>query len=644
MKARGSTDPKVGKKNDDQDEDSHGQDEDHVEEKDPPTDAALKEGQKEVVDHPQDEMGEVGDSRSEIRDLFHIEDATLAVWGKADDILTISKAESQAAEPPRVFTHDEKLYTNDNLLRIISEEKYDRGVTGMCEDWMVRQQGVLFIKLRWAITEGLKIYVHACDNHRDMMNRAEELIASVGEEYRVTVTRRLTKGWQEQGIPKTWRPVLDVWYEQEEKLKAAAAAAARKKRNKKKEKKDKRKRLEAEEEDEEVPAQEPGVTGNATDVQSLKMQESVIAEGTTHAGRPDPQDRELRVMRRQSHKLNKERKQSAEEAEEGAGADTGKARLEYESVAPAEVPDEVKPDATSSHIVSPAVRRIAAEQEIDPKNVEGTGKAGRVTKSDMLAALESQAKSPEAPAVSSPTSAATSEPKPERSTRKRMSPLRRKIAERLVAAQQETAMLTTFNEVDLTVIKALRSKYQESFVKKHGIKLGFMSFFVKAVVRALEEVPAINAMLDGDEIVQNHFFDIGIAVSTKKGLLVPVVRDCDQLGLAGIESEIINYAGKARDGKIALDDIQGGVFTITNGGIFGSMLSTPILNPPQSAILGMHAIQDRPVAINGEVVIRPMMYLALSYDHRIVDGKEAVTFLVKIKEAIEDPARLVIGI
>ena len=220
MKARGSTDPKVGKKNDDQDEDSHGQDEDHVEE-DLATVATLQEGQKEVLDHPQDEMGEVGDSRSEIGDLFHTEeqrqvryqrlkDATLAVWGKADDILIISKAEIQAVEPPRVFIHDEKLYTNDNLLRIISEEKYDKGVTGMCEDWMVRQQGVLFIKLRWAITEGLKIYVHACDNYSDMMSRAEELIESVGEEYRVTVIRRLTKRWQEQGIPKTWRPVLDV--------------------------------------------------------------------------------------------------------------------------------------------------------------------------------------------------------------------------------------------------------------------------------------------------------------------------------------------------------------------------------------------------------------------------------------------------
>ena len=338
-------------------------------------------------------------------------------------------------------------------------------------------------------------------------------------------------------------------------------------------------------------------------------------------------------------------------AAEGDEVDIGQtiAEIDESATAPetataAEIPDEVKPDAASSDVVSPAVRRIATEQEIDPKNVEGTGKAERVTKGDMLAALENQARSIEAPATSSPTSVAASESKPERSTRKRMTPLRRKIAERLVAAQQETAMLTTFNEVDLTTIKALRSKYQESFVKKHGIKLGFMSFFVKAVVRALEDVPAVNAMLDGEEIIQNHFFDIGIAVSTKKGLIVPVVRDCDQLGLAGIESAIINYAGKARDGKIALDDIQGGVFTITNGGIFGSMLSTPILNPPQSAILGMHAIQDRPVAIDGEVLIRPMMYLALSYDHRIVDGKEAVTFLIKVKQLLEDPSCLLLEI
>ena len=363
MKATGSADPKVGKDHDDP-KDSQGQDENQVEEKDPPTDAALKEGQKEVVDHPQDEIEEVGDPRSETGDDFHsdenrqkryqrLADATHVVWRKADDILTISKAEIQAVEPPRVSIHDERLYTNDNLLRIISEEKYVKGVTGMSEDWMVRQQGVpLWNKLRWAITEGIKIYEYACENHQDMMDRAEELIASVGEEYRVTVRRRLKKGWQEREIPKTWRPVLDVWHEQEEKLKAAAAA--REKRNKKKEKKDKRKRLEAEEENEEVPAQEPGVTGNATDVQSLKMQESVIAEGTTHAGRPDPQDRELRTMRRQSHKLNKERKQSAEEAEEGAGTDTGKARLESEELkrlVEAEESEEGKDAAAAKYLI-----------------------------------------------------------------------------------------------------------------------------------------------------------------------------------------------------------------------------------------------------------------------------------------------------
>jgi len=303
-----------------------------------------------------------------------------------------------------------------------------------------------------------------------------------------------------------------------------------------------------------------------------------------------------------------------------------------------------KPEA-KSNAVSPAVRRIAAEEAIDPAQVEGSGKGGRVTKGDMIAAAESrqdQSAEQQAPNVS--VASGSSAPVSERTTRKRMTPLRRKIAERLVSAQQEAAMLTTFNEVDMSAIKSLRGTYQERFVKKHGIKLGFMSFFVKAVVRALEEVPAINAMIDGDELVQNHYYDIGIAVSTEKGLIVPVIRDCETLGLAGVEQAIIDYAGKAREGKIGLEDLQGGVFTITNGGIFGSMLSTPILNAPQSAILGMHAIQDRPVAVNGEVAIRPMMYLALSYDHRIVDGKEAVTFLVKVKEALEDPTRLLIDV
>jgi 2-oxoglutarate dehydrogenase E2 component (dihydrolipoamide succinyltransferase) len=232
----------------------------------------------------------------------------------------------------------------------------------------------------------------------------------------------------------------------------------------------------------------------------------------------------------------------------------------------------------------------------------------------------------------------------ERQTRRKLTPLRQRIAERLVAAQHEAAMLTTFNEVDMSAIMAIRAKYQEDFVKKHGLKLGFMSFFIKAVVGALKEVPAINAQLDGDMLVQNNFYDIGVAVSTERGLMVPVIRDCSTLGLAAIEKAIAEMAAKAREGKIALTDLEGGVFTITNGGIFGSLLSTPIINPPQSAILGMHTIQERPVAVNGQVAIRPMMYLALSYDHRIVDGREAVTFLVKVKQALEDPARLLLGV
>ena len=231
-----------------------------------------------------------------------------------------------------------------------------------------------------------------------------------------------------------------------------------------------------------------------------------------------------------------------------------------------------------------------------------------------------------------------------RQTRKKMSPLRQKIAQRLVAAQHEAAMLTTFNEVDMSAVMALRSKYQDDFVKKNGFKLGFMSFFAKAVVNALKEVPGINAQIDGNEIVENHYYDVGVAVSTEKGLMVPVIRDCDTLSMAGIEKAIGDVAKRARDGKITLADLEGGVFTITNGGIFGSMLSTPIINAPQSAILGLHAINERPVAVNGQVVIRPMMYLALSYDHRLVDGKEAVTFLVKVKQAIEDPTRLVVGV
>ena len=248
------------------------------------------------------------------------------------------------------------------------------------------------------------------------------------------------------------------------------------------------------------------------------------------------------------------------------------------------------------------------------------------------------------PSEAKPASAAPAKPAStgERQTRKKLSPLRAKIASRLVQAQHEAAMLTTFNEVDMSAVMELRKKYQDDFVKKHGVKLGFMSFFTKAVVNALQEVPAINAQIVGDSLIQNHYYDIGVAVSTPKGLMVPVIRDCEKLGMADIEKSIGAVATRARDGKITLADLEGGVFTITNGGIFGSMLSTPILNSPQSAILGLHAINEKPVAVNGQVVIRPMMYLALSYDHRVVDGREAVTFLVKVKQAIEDPTRLVI--
>jgi 2-oxoglutarate dehydrogenase E2 component (dihydrolipoamide succinyltransferase) len=314
------------------------------------------------------------------------------------------------------------------------------------------------------------------------------------------------------------------------------------------------------------------------------------------------------------------------------------------------------PAPGSTPPVSPAVRRIAEETRIDPATVSGSGKGGRVTKGDMLAAAAqptpAERKPETAPAPSPVSNSAAAQPNARpapapvspRQTRRKMTPLRAKIAERLVQAKNQTAMLTTFNEVDMTAVRELRARYQDDFSKRHGIKLGFMSFFVKAAVHALREVPAVNSSLDGDTIVQNSYYDIGVAVSTERGLMVPTLRECDGKSLAQIEKDLAEYAVKARESKIGLDDLHGGVFTITNGGIFGSLLSTPILNPPQCGILGMHAIQDRPIALNGQVVIRPMMYLALSYDHRLVDGKEAVTFLVKVKQAIEDPARLLLGV
>jgi 2-oxoglutarate dehydrogenase E2 component (dihydrolipoamide succinyltransferase) len=250
----------------------------------------------------------------------------------------------------------------------------------------------------------------------------------------------------------------------------------------------------------------------------------------------------------------------------------------------------------------------------------------------------------EAPFKVVPKPAEAPKPAPEgRTSRKKMTPLRKRIAEQLVNAQHTAAILTTFNECDMSEVMSMRKVMQEEFVKKHGVKLGFMSFFVKAVVDALKAVPQINSRVDGDEVISNHFFDIGVAVGTERGLIVPVIRDADQKSFADIERDILSYAAKAKEGKIQLDDLTGGVFTISNGGVYGSLLSTPILNPPQSGILGLHSIKERPVAENGQVVIRPMMYLALSYDHRVVDGKEAVTFLVRVKDCIEKPARLLVG-
>jgi len=318
-------------------------------------------------------------------------------------------------------------------------------------------------------------------------------------------------------------------------------------------------------------------------------------------------------------------------------------------------PASGKPDADLP--LSPAVRKLVEENALDPTVIAGTGKDGRLTKGDVLEHLEGGSKPApapqstpkaapaEAPAPRERVAVAPSAPDPEgREERVRMTRLRKRIAERLKAAQDTAAMLTTFNEVDMTNVMAARKQYQERFEKKHGVRLGFMSFFVKAAIQALQDIPAVNGEIAGDEIVYKHYYHIGVAVSSPNGLIVPVLRDADAMSFAGIEKAIGEMGRKARDGDLTPNDLTGGTFTISNGGIFGSLMSTPILNPPQSGILGMHKIQERPVALNGEVVIRPMMYLALSYDHRIVDGREAVTFLVRIKDAIEDPQRLLLEV
>ena len=301
---------------------------------------------------------------------------------------------------------------------------------------------------------------------------------------------------------------------------------------------------------------------------------------------------------------------------------------------------ESPPPATT---LSPAVRRIVEEEKLEPEKIRGTGMGGRLTKADVLASAKNRksvggALSPPETTAPSPTAV---QPSPDgRFIRKKMSPLRRKIAQQLVMAQHTAAILTTFNECDMSAVQELRRKEQDEFTKKNGVKLGLMSFFIKACVEALKTVPVVNGRIEGDDFIQNNYYDIGVAVGTERGLVVPVVRDADKKSFADLERDIADFAGRAREGKLKIEDLQGGTFTITNGGVYGSLFATPILNPPQSGILGMHKIVPRPVAVDGKVEVRPMMYLALSYDHRAIDGKEAVTFLIKVKECIEDPKKL----
>jgi 2-oxoglutarate dehydrogenase E2 component (dihydrolipoamide succinyltransferase) len=314
------------------------------------------------------------------------------------------------------------------------------------------------------------------------------------------------------------------------------------------------------------------------------------------------------------------------------------------AVASAKAGDRVGPESPPPvTTLSPAVRRLVEEEKLEPEKIRGTGMGGRLSKADVLASAKNRkfvggAVSPPEATAPSPTAV---QPSPDgRFIRKKMSPLRRKIAQQLVMAQHTAAILTTFNECDMSAVQELRRSKQEEFTKKNGVKLGLMSFFIKGCVEALKTVPVVNGRIEGDDFIQNNYYDIGVAVGTERGLVVPVVRDADKKSFADLERDIADFAGRAREGKLKIEDLQGGTFTITNGGVYGSLFATPILNPPQSGILGMHKIMPRPVAVDGKVEVRPMMYLALSYDHRAIDGKEAVMFLVKVKECIEDPKKL----
>lgn len=333
-----------------------------------------------------------------------------------------------------------------------------------------------------------------------------------------------------------------------------------------------------------------------------------------------------------------------------SGSPTGRPDVKTTSTTPINAADEEPkprtpaPAAATNTAQAPSVRKLAAESGVDPANVAGTGLKNQVTKGDMLAAIEKAAAAPTPVAAPVQMRAPSAPDDASREERVRMTKLRQTIARRLKDAQNTAAMLTTFNEVDMTTVMALRNQYKEIFEKKHGVKLGFMGFFVKACIAALKDIPAVNAEIDGTDLVYKNYYHVGIAVGTEKGLVVPVVRDADMLSLAGVEKKINDFGKRARDGQLKIDEMQGGTFTITNGGVYGSLMSTPILNAPQSGILGMHKIQERPMVIGGKIEVRPMMYLALSYDHRIVDGREAVTFLVRVKENLEDPARLVLDL
>ena len=337
-----------------------------------------------------------------------------------------------------------------------------------------------------------------------------------------------------------------------------------------------------------------------------------------------------------------------EDGDAPAGDKKADAPAAAESAAPAAKAEEASenPDSYAAGTASPAAAKILREKGIDPSTIKGTGKEGRITKEDAEKAQGKPAapKAESKPATSAPAAAPTAVAGARNERREKMSSLRKTIAKRLVSVKNETAMLTTFNEVNMQPIMDLRAKYKDIFKEKHGVGLGFMSFFTKAVTTALKEWPAVNARIEENEIVYSDFADVSIAVSAPKGLVVPVIRNADSLSLQGIEKEIINLATKARDNKLTIDEMTGGTFTITNGGVFGSMMSTPIINAPQSAILGMHNIVQRPIAENGQVVIRPMMYIALSYDHRIIDGRESVSFLVRVKQLLEDPARLLLEV